>query len=76
MINCRMPNTGSDSPAPNGDNAPPPAPNLVEAIAAILTGRDAQTTLLRELVQHGSAPRHGNHNHQPLVPGYSCTAFP
>ena len=55
MINCRMPNTGSDSPAPNGDNAPPPAPNLVEAIAATLTGRDEQTTLLRQLVQQGSA---------------------
>ena len=71
MINCRMPNTGSDSPAHNGDNVPPPAPNLVEAIAAMLTGRDEQTALLRQLVQQGSAPRHGNHNnHQPPVPGY------
>ena len=71
MINCRMPNTGSDSPAHNGDNVPSPAPNLVEAIAAMLTGRDEQTALLRQLVQQGSAPWHGNHNnHQPLVPGY------
>ena len=71
MINCRMPNTRSNSPAHNGDNVPPPAPNLVEAIAAMLTGRDEQTALLRQLVQQGSAPRHGNHNnHQPPVPGY------
>jgi len=71
-----MPNTGSDSPAPNGDNAPPPAPNLFETIAAMLTERDEQTALFRELVQQDSAPWHGNHNHQPLVPGYSATAFP
>ena len=35
---------------------PPPAPDLVQAIAAMLTGRDEQTTLLRQLVQQGAAP--------------------
>jgi len=66
-----MPNTDSDSPAPNSDNVPPPAPNLVEAVVAMLTERDEETALLRELVQQGSAPRHRNHNnHQPFVPGY------
>ena len=63
MIECRM--------ADQGDGAPPPPPNLVEAIATMLTGRDEQTTLLRQLVQQGAAPQHGNHNHQqPPVPGY------
>ena len=47
--------------------APPPPPDLVQAIAAILAGRDEQTALLRRLVEHGAAPRSGHH---PLpVPG-------
>ena len=71
MINCRMPNTDNDSSAPNSANALPPPRNLVEAIVAMLTGRDEQTELLRQLVHQGAAPRHGNHNpHQLLVPGY------
>ena len=36
--------------------APPPPPDLVQAIAAILTGRDEQTALLRQLVEQGAAP--------------------
>ena len=37
MVECRM-------------AAPPNPPDLAQAIAAILTGRDEQTALLRELV--------------------------
>ena len=49
----------------------PAPPDLAQAIAAMLTGRDEQTALLRQFVQQGSAPRHGNHNnHLPPVPGY------
>jgi len=48
---------------------PPPAPDLVQAIAAMLTGRDEQTALLRLLVQQGAAPR-PEHHHQPLIPIY------
>jgi len=57
--------------ADQGDGALPPPPNLVEAIATMLTGRDEQTALLRQLVQQGAAPSQENHNHnQPLVLGY------
>ena len=55
MVECRMEN--------EGDGAPQPPPNLVQAIAAMLTGRDEQTALLRQLVQQGAAPQQGNHNH-------------
>ena len=48
---------------------PPNPPELAQAIAAMLTGRDEQTALLRELVQQGRAPRPEPH-HQPPVPGY------
>ena len=48
---------------------PPNPPELTQAIAAMLTGRDEQTALLRELVQQGRAPRPEPH-HQPPVPGY------
>jgi len=34
---------------------PPNPPDLAQAIAAMLTGRDEQTTLLRELVAQGRA---------------------
>jgi len=61
MVECRM--------ADEGDGAPPPPPDLVQAIAAILTGRDEQTALLRRLVEQGAAPRLGHH-HPPSVPGY------
>ena len=55
MVKCRM-------------AAPPNPPDLVHAIAAILTERDEQTVLLRQLVEQGAAPRPG---HQPPpVPGY------
>ena len=43
MAECKM--------ADEGDGVPPPPPDLVQAIAAILTGRDEQTALLRQLVE-------------------------
>ena len=48
---------------------PPNPPDLAQAIAAMLTGRDEQTTFLCELVQQGRAPR-PEHHHQPPIPGY------
>jgi len=48
---------------------PPNPPELAQAIAAMLTGRDEQTALLRELMQQGRAPR-PDHHHQPPAPGY------
>jgi len=48
---------------------PPNPPDLAQAIAAILTLRDEQTTLLREIVQQGRASRPEQH-HQPPIPGY------
>ena len=48
---------------------PPNPPDLAQAMAAMLTGRDEQTALLRQLVQQSAAPQSGNH-HQPPVPGY------
>ena len=63
MVECRMEN--------DGDGAPQPPPNLVQAIASMLTGRDEQTALLRLLIQQGALQRQGNHNHQePHVLGY------
>ena len=63
MVECRM--------ADEGDGAPPPPPDLVQAIAAMSTGRDEQMALLRQLVKQGVVQRQGNHNHhQPPVPGY------
>ena len=47
---------------------PPNPPDLAQAIAAILTGRDEQTALLREIVQQGRAPR-PEHHPQPPIPG-------
>ena len=35
----------------------------------MLTGRDEQTALLRELVAQGRAPQ-PEHRHQPSIPGY------
>ena len=55
MVECRM-------------EAPPNPPDLVQAIAAILTGRDEQMALLRQLAEQGAAPRPGHH--PPPVPGY------
>ena len=50
--------------------AGPPNPlELAQAIAARLTGRDEQMTLLREIVAQGRAQRH-EHHPQPPVPGY------
>jgi len=60
MVECRM--------ADEVGGAPSPPPNLVQAIAAILTRRDEQTALLRRLVEQGAAPRPGHH-HPPAVPG-------
>jgi len=37
--------------ADEGGGAPLPPPDLVQAIAAMLTGRDEQTALLRQLVK-------------------------
>ena len=56
MVKCRM-------------AAPPNPPDLAQTIAAILTERDEQTALLREIVEQGRAQRH-EHHHQPTVPGY------
>ena len=56
MVKCRM-------------AAPPNPPNLVQAIAAMLTGRDEQMALLREIVQQGRVPRPEQH-HQPPIPRY------
>jgi len=56
MVECRM-------------GEPPNPPELAQAIAAMLTGHDKQTALLRELVQEGRVPRPEPH-HQPPVPGY------
>ena len=50
--------------------ADPPNPlDLAQDVAAMLTGRDEQTTLLREIVQQGRAPR-PEHHPQPPIPGY------
>ena len=57
MVECRM-------------AAPPNPPDLAQAIAAMLTGRDEQTALLREIVQQGRVSR-PEHHHQPPAPGYS-----
>ena len=48
---------------------PPNPPDLAQAIAAMLTGRDEQTALLREIVEQGRAQRH-EHHHPPPAPGY------
>ena len=56
MVECRM-------------AAPPNPPDLAQAIAAMVTRRDEQTVLLREIVEQGRAQRH-EHHHQPTVPGY------
>ena len=46
--------------------ADPPNPlELAQAIAAMLTGRDEQTALLRELMAQGRAPR-PEHDHRPM----------
>ena len=42
MVKCRM-------------AVPPNPPDLAQAIAAMLTGRDEQTALLREIVEQGRA---------------------
>ena len=41
---------------------PPNPPNLAKAIAAMLTGRDEQTSLLCEIVQQGIALRPEQHH--------------
>ena len=61
MVKCRM--------ADDAARAPPAPPNLAPAIVAMLTGRDEQTALLREIVEQGRAQRH-EHHQQPAVPGY------
>ena len=48
---------------------PPNPPDLAQAIAAMLTGSDEQTALLREIVEQGRAQRHKHHHHPP-APGY------
>ena len=56
MVECRM-------------TAPPNPPDLAQAIAAMLTGRDEQTALLREIVEQGRAERSGmNITNNPLSP--------
>ena len=56
MVECRM-------------GEPPNLPDLAQTIAVMLTGRDEQMALLREIVEQGRAQRH-EHHHQPAVPGY------
>ena len=56
MVECRM-------------GEPPNPPELAQAIAAMLTGHDEQTALLRELVAQCRAPQPGQH-HQPPALGY------
>ena len=56
MVECRM-------------GEPPNPPYLAQANAAMLTGRDEQTALLREIVEQDRALR-PEHLHQPAVPGY------
>jgi hypothetical protein len=48
---------------------PPNPPDLAQAIAAMLTGRDEQTALLREIVEQGRAQQH-EHHLLPPAPGY------
>jgi len=48
---------------------PPNPPELAQAIAAMLTGRDEQTALLREIAQQGRVPQPEQH-HPPPIPGY------
>jgi len=48
---------------------PPNPPDLAQAIAAMLTGHDEQTALLREIVEQGRAQRL-EHHHLPAVPRY------
>ena len=68
MVECRM-------------AGPPNPPDLAQAIAAMLTGRDEQTALLREIVEQGRAQQL-EHHHQPpcswisRVSCYSATALP
>jgi len=54
--NCRMasPCNGPSGTSGSEERLPPP-PKLVGVIAAMLTGRDEQTALLRQLVQQGAA---------------------
>ena len=56
MAECRM-------------GEPPNPPDLAQAIAAMLTGRDEQTALLQEIVAQDRAQRH-EHHPQPPAPGY------
>ena len=59
MVECRM-------------AAPPNPPDLAQAIAAMLTRRDEQTALLREIVEQGRAERSGmNITNSPLSPDMS-----
>ena len=59
MVECRM-------------GEPPNPPELAQAIAAMLTGRDEQTALLREIVEQGRAERSGmNITNNPLSPDMS-----
>ena len=58
---------------------PPNPPELAQAIAVMLTGRDEQTALLRELVQQGRTPRPEPHHQPPVfwilgVPGNTAAA--
>ena len=59
MVECRM--------ADEGGGAPLPPPNLFQAIAAILTGRNEQTALLCRLVEQGAEPRPGHHHPPPVL---------
>ena len=49
--------------------APPNPPDLTQAIAAMLTGRDEQTALLWEIVEQGRV-QWPEHHHQPPALGY------
>ena len=60
MVKCRM--------ADDAAGAPPAPPNLAQAIAAMLTGRDEHMALLRQHVEQGAAPWLGHH--PPPASGY------
>ncbi|CAN6279120.1 unnamed protein product [Urochloa humidicola] len=67
MVGTRS-NNHADS---GGSGELPSPPSLVEAIAAILSGRDEQTALLRQIAQQGAPQRLGSRNqNQPQFAGY------
>ena len=75
MVDCFINQNYGTNPTMAGCRMgePPNPPDLAQAIAAMLTGRDEQTSLLRRLVEQGAAPWPGHH--PPPVPGYPAAAL-